>query len=57
MTTDAEDLFWQLATELQRENPRVCESTIMNGRCLRVGKEFSRPRRLQGLRARGEAPE
>ncbi len=36
----AEDLFWALADELQAEDPRVCEGTIMNGRCLRVGKEF-----------------
>jgi len=39
-TTSAEDLFWQLATELQEEDDRVHEGTIMNGRCLRVGKEF-----------------
>jgi hypothetical protein len=36
----AEDLFWQLAAELQNEDSRVQEGTIMNGRCLRVGKEF-----------------
>lgn len=36
----AEDLFWELAAELQAEDPRVVEGTIMNGRCLRVGKEF-----------------
>lgn len=36
----AQDLFWQLAAQLQREDPRVAEGTIMNGRCLRVGKEF-----------------
>lgn len=36
----AEDLFWQLAEELQAEDPRVVEGTIMNSRCLRVGKEF-----------------
>lgn len=40
MTIAPEELFWQLAAELQSENPRVQESTIMNGRCLRVGKEF-----------------
>ncbi|MEY4544702.1 MAG: hypothetical protein RL685_897 [Pseudomonadota bacterium] len=40
MTTSPEELFWQLAAELQRGDPRVQESTIMNGRCLRVGKEF-----------------
>ncbi len=36
----AEDLFWQLAEELQVEDPRVVEGTIMSSRCLRVGKEF-----------------
>lgn len=40
MTIPPEELFWQLAAELKREDPRVEESTIMNGRCLRVGKEF-----------------
>lgn len=40
MTIAPEELFWQLAADLQREDPRVRESTIMNGRCLRVGKEF-----------------
>lgn len=40
MTTSPEELFWQLAAELQREDPRIQESTIMSGRCLRVGKEF-----------------
>ena len=37
---NAEALFWDLAGELQAEDPRVVEGTIMNGRCLRVGKEF-----------------
>lgn len=36
----AEELFWELALELSTEDPRVVEGTIMNGRCLRVGKEF-----------------
>ena len=36
----AEDLFWKLADELQAENPRVVPGPIMNGPCLRVGKEF-----------------
>jgi hypothetical protein len=36
----AEELFWRLASELQAEDPRVVEDTIMNGRCLRAGKEF-----------------
>lgn len=35
-----EELFWQLAAELQAEDPRVVEGTIMNGRCLRVGEQF-----------------
>lgn len=38
--TNHEALFWQLAADLQREDPRVHEGTIMNGRCLRVGDEF-----------------
>lgn len=37
---DTEQLFWTLAAELQREDPRIVEGTIMKGRCLRVGKEF-----------------
>lgn len=37
---NAEDLFWELAAELQAEDPRIVEGTIMNGRCLRVGKAF-----------------
>ena len=36
----ADDLFWSLAAELKAEDARVVEGTIMNGRCLRVGKEF-----------------
>lgn len=40
MTLSAEDLFWQLAAELEQQDPRITEGTIMNGRCLRVGKEF-----------------
>lgn len=35
-----EKLFWELAAELESEDPRVAEGTIMNGRCLRVGREF-----------------
>lgn len=38
--TSAETLFWTLADELRADDPRIVESTIMNGRCLRVGKEF-----------------
>ena len=33
-------LFWSLAEELYKEDKRVVEDTIMNARCLRVGKEF-----------------
>ena len=40
MKRSPEILFWQLAGTLQAEDPRVAEGTIMNGRCLRVGKEF-----------------
>jgi hypothetical protein len=40
MTASAEQLFWKLAAELERHDPRIEEGTIMNGRCLRVGKEF-----------------
>ncbi len=40
MALDAETLFWALAEELMADDPRVAESTIMNGRCLRVDKEF-----------------
>jgi hypothetical protein len=36
----AEELFWRLAAELQSDDSRIVEGTIMNGRCLRVGKEF-----------------
>ncbi len=36
----AEDLFWQLAAELQAEDARVLEGRIMRSRCLRVGAEF-----------------
>lgn len=38
MSSDA--LFWQLAAELQKDDPRIREGTIMNGRCLRVEGEF-----------------
>jgi hypothetical protein len=36
----SEDLFWQLIAELQAEDARIVEGTIMNGRCVRVGSEF-----------------
>ena len=42
MKTDA--LFRELAAELRAEDPRVVEGTIMNGPCLRVGKEFLVPK-------------
>lgn len=38
--SEAAALFWQIAAELRAEDERVVEGTIMNGRCLRVGKEF-----------------
>jgi hypothetical protein len=40
MTTDPQALFWSLADELRRDDPRVALGTIMSGRCLRVGAEF-----------------
>lgn len=36
----AEELFWQVADELQTDDGRVVAGTIMGGRCLRVGSEF-----------------
>ena len=35
-----DELFWQIAADLTKDDPRIVEGTIMNGRCLRVGKEF-----------------
>ncbi len=35
-----EDLFWELVGELQVEDRRVVEGTIMGGRCARVDDEF-----------------
>ena len=35
-----EALFWELIDELQAEDPRVEEGTIMGGRCARVAGEF-----------------
>jgi hypothetical protein len=32
-------LFWKLAAELRKEDPRITEGRIMSGRCLRVGRE------------------
>jgi hypothetical protein len=40
MATTDESLFWELIEELQLEDPRVEEGTIMGGRCARVGGEF-----------------
>ena len=37
---NAEELFWDLARELAKEDPRIVEGTIMKGRCLRVADEF-----------------
>lgn len=37
---EAGALFWDIATDLQKRDPRVVEGTIMGGRCLRVGREF-----------------
>ena len=36
----AEALFWELAADFIKADPRVKEGTIMNSRCLRVGGEF-----------------
>lgn len=40
MATSGEDTFWELIAELQIENSRVEEGTIMGGRCARVAGEF-----------------
>ena len=40
MATTDESLFWELIGELQLEDPRVEEGTIMGGRCARVAGEF-----------------
>ncbi|MEM7273172.1 MAG: hypothetical protein AAF547_08850 [Actinomycetota bacterium] len=45
MTDRSEDspataLFWDLAAELQAEDGRIVEGTIMSSPCLRVGTEF-----------------
>lgn len=40
MAQTDESLFWELIEELQLEDPRVEEGTIMGGRCVRVGGEF-----------------
>ena len=38
--THAEATFWDLAAELQADDPAVAEGTLMGGRCMRVGGEF-----------------
>ncbi len=40
MTKTDADVFWELIDELQVEDPRVEEGTIMGGRCARVAGEF-----------------
>ncbi len=40
MGTTDESMFWELIEELQLEDPRVEEGTIMGGRCARVAGEF-----------------
>lgn len=40
MAQTDESLFWELIEELQLEDSRVEEGTIMNGRCARVAGEF-----------------
>jgi hypothetical protein len=35
-----ESVFWELIDELQLDDPRVEEGTIMGGRCARVSGEF-----------------
>ncbi len=40
MGTTDESMFWELIDELQLDDPRVEEGTIMGGRCARVAGEF-----------------
>jgi hypothetical protein len=40
MAVTDESMFWELIEELQLEDPRVEEGTIMGGRCARVAGEF-----------------
>lgn len=40
MAQTDEDVFWELIEELQMEDSRVEEGTIMSGRCARVAGEF-----------------
>lgn len=34
------ELLWDIAGEMQADDDRIVEGTIMSSRCLRVGKEF-----------------
>ena len=40
MAQTDEGVFWELIDELQVDDPRVEEGTIMGGRCARVDGEF-----------------
>lgn len=40
MALDPKKVFWELAAELGAQEPQLVESTIMNGPCLRLDKEF-----------------
>lgn len=40
MVQSDEALFWELIDELQADDPRIEEGTIMGGRCARVDGEF-----------------
>ncbi len=40
MAITDEDVFWELIDELQIDDPRIEEGTIMGGRCARVDGEF-----------------
>jgi hypothetical protein len=40
MAQTDEDVFWELIDELQVDDPRIEEGTIMGGRCARVAGEF-----------------
>ncbi len=40
MAKTDEDVFWELIDELQVDDPRIEEGTIMSGRCARVDGEF-----------------
>lgn len=40
MALTDDDVFWELIDELQVDDPRIEEGTIMGGRCARVNGEF-----------------